>query len=172
MKKLALVGVVLGLLLAAAAPAIGQDFRDRLTFEGVDPAGVIASGVVVDDYPADFFSVATSWTEPCTGANGEAGVIRTLANLSIPDAFVDVPQLLKGVEASGRGTQTLYIVDGCRDKPPTFKEKKESATLSGIRTSQLESFGNSTFTGTGSGTLTVGNITVEVTIEFERRPVG
>lgn len=172
MKRLASVTGVIALMLAAAAPAIGQDIRDRLTYDGVNPDGVIASGVVVDDYPADSFSVATSWTEPCTGPNGEAGVIRTLANLSIPDAFVEVPQLLKGVEASGRGTQILYIVNECRDQgSPIIKEKKVSATLSGIRTSQLENYGNTTFTGTGTGTLTVGKITVEVAIDFERRPL-
>jgi hypothetical protein len=170
MKRTVLAGVVIGLVLAAAAPAVGQDIRDRLVFNGVNADGVIASGVVVDDYPADFFSVATSWTEPCTGANGEAGVIRTLANLSIPEPFVDVPQLLQGVAASGEGIQSLYIVNGCKNKA-TIKERKASATLSGIRTSQLENFGNSTFTGTGIGTLTVGKITVEVAIDFERRPL-
>lgn len=171
MKRTVLASVVVGLLLAAAAPAVGQDIRDRVVFNGVNADGIIASGVVVDDYPADFMSVAYSTAVRCVDAGGGENTITTLTSISIPDADVDVPQLLKGVAASGTGSGTVAVTDRCAGTFTITEIEDVPVTLSGTRTSKLQNFGNTTFTGEGSGTLTVGDITVEVTLDFERRPL-
>ena len=172
MRRSVLVAAVIALLAAWAAPALGQDIRDRLTLAGTTPDGVVVTAVVVDDFPADFMSVATLETEPCISAAGVEGSIRTLTNMDIPDALVDVPQLLKGVEASGTGTQFVTVTDGCTGSFSTTPVEGVATSVSGLRTSKTQNFGNATFTGTGSGTLTVGDVTVEVTIDFARRPLG
>ncbi len=172
MKRTVLVGVVLGLLLAAAAPAIGQDIRDRLTFTGVGDNGEIVTGVVVDDFPSDEFTVSAAWTEPCTDADGVERSIRTLTNLTVTvDISVDVPQLLKSVEASGSGTQFVTVINECAPSISTTPVEGVEATLSGIRTSKVQNHGNATFTATGTGILTVGEITAAVAIDFTRRPL-
>lgn len=171
MKKIAVVGVALTLAIATAAPAVGQTFRDRLNVSGTSADGVVISATVVDEQPGDFFSVSTSTSEPCVDGDGVPNNIVTLTSLSLPDAFVDVPELLKSVEASGTGTQTVTVIDRCAPSITTTEIDNVSATLSGVRTSKLDAFGGATFTGSGTGTLTVGGVTAEVTILFQRRPL-
>ena len=36
----------------------------------------------------------------------------------------------------------------------------------------IENFGNATFRGTGTGTVTVGDVTADVTITFNRQPLS
>lgn len=164
------VGLITAFVLSVAVPAGALTFRDRLIITGSAPDGTQVSSTVVDVDGGDFISVSTSRSEPCTAQDGSVNTVVTLQSISIPDAIVDVPQLLKSVDASGVGSLITTVIDRCAPSTVTTTADGISVQVAGERTSKIESLGGGFFRGTGVGTVTLDGTAYDVTIRFDRNP--